>query len=430
MNNISCYDRCSIENVREDTPFSLLLVFSLVLGVYRISVFPALSFADAILILSFIVLIIKYHVLELFPDKVLYVFLVYSIMITLFVAIIKNTDLSETITRLLGDGFYYICIFAFAYSFLNYKYFSKWVYRICVALGLYVVLQQIVFLSTDYLLPGFLMSATVTQTNTPIEIYQGTMSSAHRLGYLKANGFLLEGAHVAQALAIGFLVSYDFDNNDFKSIKRAMFFSVSSILSFSASAVFYIAFLWLVIMFRMMKSNRINKRISAILMVVLIGAVILALLSVSDRMLSVVGRLFSASNISTADHSSYMRLYKGYDYWTKIPLIYQIFGIGFGNYMSLTFLYNGTNFDIMNSEYMNSLSYLLISSGIIGIIMLVLVFTKLYRRSNLKGKIAILLLLLFCISSSVYSSIYWIWLVVVIMYNSIKKTSDLTAKLY
>ena len=421
MENSLISDRSNIEygihTNSGDKRFTCLLVLYLVFGVYKVPQMPAISFGDVILMVSMIDIAIRRRRLKIFSNQILYGFIIYSLIISFLVVFVEHGNLSDTVTRIVRDAFFYVYMCTFAYSYLDYSTFKRWLRNICIVLALLVIAQELVYILTGYLIPGFLLNATVSQTTSASQIYRHTLASAGRNGYLKANGFMTEGAHCAQALAIALVASYDFEENDKKSVKLAVFFTISSIFTFSASALFFSGLLWMAILISMIRRKQLSTRIGLPVIVLLVALIMFSFVGFESNLSSVVGRIISASSSETADNSSFFRLYKGFVFWEGLPFLNKLFGIGFGNYGSLYTLYQGAYTQMLLSEYMNSLSYILVSTGVVGFILMVAFFVNLFKQSNYKGKTTIVLLLFMSISSSPYISIYWVLMMLLILFN-------------
>ena len=417
---ISEHHNLEYESISEtgDKRFTFLLVLYLIFGVYKVPQIPAISFGDLILMASMIDVVIRKRRIKIYKNQLLYAFVFYSLIISFAVAAMEHGNLGDMLTRIIRDAFFYIYIFSFAYSFLNYSTFVKWLKKICLILAAFIIVQEIVYILTGYLVPGFLLNATVSQTTSARQIYRHTLVSATRNGYLKANGFMTEGAHCAQALAIAIVGTYNFEENDKKSVQLAVFFTICSVFTFSASAIFFSGILWMAILISMLRKKQLSSRIGLPILVFLVGIIVFSFVGLESNLSSVVGRIISASSSETADNSSFFRLYTGFAFWRGLPLINKVVGIGFGNYSSLYTLYQGEYTQMMLSEYMNSLSYILVSGGVVGLLLMVAFFAGLYKKSNYKGKTTIVLLVFMSISSSPYISIYWVLMMMLILFNS------------
>lgn len=400
--------------------FSAILPISLVLSVYLIPFVRTISIGEVAIIGSFVIMLLKNSKIRLFKNHWLGLFTVYAVIASFLVSLLAGANVADTATRIIRDSFYWITIYVFGYSFLDYQEFKKWLIRISLLLSIYIIIQSLLYYGTGYLLPGFPLNATVSTSSSARLIYEHTVTMARRTGYLKANGFLAEAAHCAQALFICniiLLTPEDLANNK-KQIRLIILLSVASIMTFSASAIVYVSFIWLLIVLSMMKNGTLNKKMGTTIVAVLfVGLIVAFFIGNNANLQTVIGRITAASSSSTADNSAFFRIYKGFTYWLGLPVEYKVFGIGFGNYNSMISVYTGAMQDGMTSEYMNTASYILVSSGLVGFLLMTGMYIRLFRNGNDVAKYMIIGLILMSLSASPYSSIYWIWMMLIIIYN-------------
>lgn len=402
-----------------DKSFSFWTAALLITSVYLIPFATSFSFGEVILIGIIGWLCIKNAKLYFFKNNALYLFSFYSIVVSLLFAFIYHIPINDTLTRLLRDSFYWCMIYVFGNAFLDYDFFLLWVRRICTALAVFIIIQFFVFFFTGYLIPGFPMQATVAETATASEIYHHTANIAVRNGYLKANGFLTEGAHCAQALTIGIISLFDFDkisNNNKETYILLALYSIASVLTFSAMGLALTFIAWILIIFRMMRDGVAKQQVGVPVIAVLVVFCAITFLGDSLNLNSVIGRISSASSSDTADNSSFLRIYKGFEAWSGFPLEHKMLGIGFGNFSKLSYLSNISGGHEGN-EYMNSFSYILVSGGLIGFSFYFKHMLDLYRKTNRRGKSMMVILIAMSLTSSPYSSVSWIWMLMVIIYG-------------
>lgn len=398
---------------------SALIILMAFLSVYRVPVLPMFSFGEIVLLLLAILLLalLKGKV-QIYINSILCSFIVYAIVSSIVVSICQGINLLDVVTRLMRDAFYYILIFCVGYSYINYDCFIKYMKIFCVLLSLFIIFQELYFFITGKYVFGVLMSGVVSTSSSTQEIYQDALLWVSRNGYLKANGFLAEAAHCVQFLSIGMISLIDFkdvSNTFIPNLKYLLLFSIASICTFAASAMIYIGIIWIIIIFLLIKEKgRFQNPLILALFILLVLAIIVVALKTSG-LTRVLNRLLSASSSSSSDGSSFVRLYKGYAFWMGMPIFNKIFGIGFGNYSSMYPLYEGPYSDFMSSEYMNSLSYVLVSSGVIGFILFICFAINIFRRATYNGKICMVLLMLMFVSASVYSSVCLVWAMLIIL---------------
>ena len=393
--------------------FSISLVISMVLNVYVFPLIPVMTLGELYLLLLIPYFLIKSRKLQLAKSNLLiFVYCVYALLITLGNVMIYGLGVMDPIERLLRDAFYYVLIFLVFYNCFDFKYFKKCIYIFCTLLSIFLIIQTIVYYAFGYLVPGFLLGAQLSDGNyIGRELYNKYLSYASNF-YLKPNGFLCEPAQCSQCLFFGLiLLVFDKKYNKYFYV-LAVLFSIGSILTLSTTALFAIILVWSA---WLITKGRKHMTKAIVLVIMSFAFVIIALVSGNlNNIISSLRRLFVDS--SDTNSSVYFRIFKGMDIFMNLPLFAQLFGIGFGNYVNLasSFQLSGV---LTNNEYMNSFSYILISSGIIGLLIIGLFLFKLFRNSNLQGKMLILGLIFLSLGSSIYSTIIMIWFMVAIWEN-------------
>ena len=133
-------------------------------------------------------------------------------------------------------------------------------------------------------------------------------------------------------------------------------------------------------------------------------------------MSSVLNRLIDLKNGVNPHGSSAIRVLRGIAFYYNMPLFYQIFGSGFGNFLQFKELYKITTIYEMMDEYMNTNAYILVSSGIIGFSLFV---ASIFRRAAgrvIFSKMLIIIVLMYGMSSSIYGSAQFVIMLLFIMY--------------
>ena len=101
---------------------------------------------------------------------------------------IEHGNISDTVTRIMRDAFFYVYICSFAYSYLDYTTFKIWLKNISIILAFLVIAQELVYILTGYLIPGFFLNATVSQTTSARQIYNHIQNFAnHSLNLIRFN---------------------------------------------------------------------------------------------------------------------------------------------------------------------------------------------------------------------------------------------------
>lgn len=239
-----------------------------------------------------------------------------------------------------------------------------------------------------------------------------------KYNYVRYSSIFAEPSHLA-LYAIPLLCLKLFDPKKKKNYE-VIFITAMILISSSGNGIVIVAILWFYYFYS--RTGKISvRKVSNIIIGALVLLGIHLLLKNFTFYSTVIENLFTSSSASTkADY----RIYRGFDYFLKIPLTYKLFGIGFRNLTSFTHYYGITSgYDILRSqnfEYMNAISQILIYSGLVGFSIFVSFMVKIYRISSKPAKAIVVSFVLMCFSSSVLFDTYWLlYLSMIFAINSI-----------
>lgn len=418
MNELYNEQRQYIISPRPNRIFSYLIVIMMLGSVYLFPFFKSLDMGE-VMVMAFI----PYFVMNMrsFTIKreytLIYVFVCYSLLVTMLMSVLLNGSMIDPTVRMIRDFFYYFVIFFLGSHFFDMRSFKKAIVYFCVLLSAFIILQVLVYTVMGYLIPGFMMNVPLNDGGyTGAQLYSNYLRYASIAGYLKPNGFLCEPAHCAQCFFVAVLVLLFGNHREKNDVKIALFISIGMALTMSTSAMLYLMFAWGIWCFKESKRNFV-KILVIVFCVFIIGMVALKKGQL-DNVMVVIQRFTQTLSGDNVTNSSQLRMMKGFTTFLVLPLLHKIFGIGFGNYSAAISLISGSaEINMMDNEYMNTVSYILVSAGVIGFIIMVLFFIRLFRKSFGLGKIMIIALVLMSSGSSVYSSPIWIWMMLLILYS-------------
>lgn len=403
---------------RPNKVFSYLVVIMMIGNVYLFPFFKAIDMGEVMIILFIPYFLMSINSLSIKREyNLIYIFVGYSLIVTMLMCALLNGDISSPIVRLTRDFFYYFVIFFLGTHFFSMKYFRKALIYFCVILSAFIMLQVLVYMVTGYLIPGFLMSASLNDGGyTGAQLYSNYIRYASIAGYLKPNGFLCEPAHCAQCLFIAILLLLFNDKHEKKDIKIALFISVGMILTMSTSAMLYLMFSWGL---WCLKESRKNS-VKILVIVSCVGLISLIALKngLFNNIIAVIERFTKTISGEVITNSSQLRMMKGFYTFLSLPLLQKVFGIGFGNYAVAVSVMDNVEINMLENEYMNTVSYILVSSGIIGFLLMFFFFVYMYRHSSGISRVMIFALLIMSFGSSVYSSPIWIWMMLLVLYSN------------
>lgn len=418
MNEQYSEQRQYILTPRPNKIFSYLVVIMMLGNVYLFPFFESLDMGEIMLIVFVPYFIVNMRSFSIKREySLIYLFISYSLLVTMITSVLLNGNVGDPVVRMIRDFFYYFVIFFLGSHFFDMKSFKKILVLFCVFLSAFVIVQVLVYTFMGYLIPGFLMSAPLNDGGyTGAQLYSNYIRYASIAGYLKPNGFLCEPAHCAQCFFVAILVLLFGNHREKNDVKIALFISIGMVLTMSTSGMLYLMFSWGMWCFKESKRNFIK-----ILVIVCCGFVLGAMTLKSgklDSVLVVIQRFTQTLSGDNITNSSQLRMMKGFTTFLALPLLQKIFGIGFGNYSAaIPFFNSSAEINMIDNEYMNTVSYILVSAGIIGFIIMTLFFIRLFRKKFGLGKIMIIALVIMSFGSSVYSSPIWIWMMLIILYS-------------
>lgn len=386
------------ETLRKGTrAFTFLTVTMMFSNVYVLPFLPTVKVGEAIFIILFPFFLgpkIKFKV-----SVWMFLFFIYSVSLTLIMALSTNSPLSNPVIRMVRDFVYIIIIFFLGKEYIDKKLLIKYIKIFCKFLSVYIIIQCVIFYTLHVYVPGIPYNLLTSDGGfTGKEIADTSLSYYRNAGYLKPPGFLCEASHCAQCILIGICVClFTVDKNSTIDIKNAIFFSLAALLTMSAAAFVYVAVIWFFSLFAS-KGVPVKYKIS-IVIALFIGS---AFMILSGMFEPIWERLSDISNLSAvSDNSTWLRLSRGFIIWkSDFNALQKIFGIGFGNIEGILGFEN---------EYMNSMAYLLVSIGVLGVLLYCIMVSRLIgTRDNLKNAVIVAMIMM-ASCSSIYSSPIYVW---------------------
>lgn len=387
--------------------FTILIIMMQPLNVYTTFI-PNVAFGEFLMIVLLVVLLLDMIIVRRGNARIniFIIYVIYSLMVSAIIFIFIRIGNGESIKRLIRDGFYLSLFFIFGVNYFNYDYGIKLYKSIAIALSIYIILQFLLYKLFRYHLYGFFPFLSINVSNiTGSELMAHVLKMAKMDGYLRPNGFLIEPAACAQYISPALIVYLFEHDNSLASnyeYKNIVLIITAMLLTVSANAyisLFFILFVWSI---SKLSKNKISKKLLAIIILLLITGTLF--LAVSNLGKDIVNRFLSLLTNEQTQGSAPIRVLRGMAFYFAMPFGFQIFGIGFGNFIKFKFVFNiNTVYETMD-EYFNTNAYILISIGIIGFCIYLYSIFKLTKNKKFQSKVLVFLLLLFGLSSSIYST--------------------------
>lgn len=347
-------------------------------------------------------------------------YLAYALVSTLACSFIlgmvfSRFELSSMGIRVARDAFYFSIVMIFGNWYFDFEYAKYFLKKVSFLLGLFILFQFVAYELAHVYIPNIIpmLKTTVSGGLMGYEIMEKYAITAGRDGFVRAAGFFSEPAVVAQYMSVSLLIVL-FPQFGKPNVKTAIFYSIIMLLTFSVNAYIALLVCWLLWGLYNNKGNKQNFiKIFLLALFFMIGIVFVAK---NDATSSVLNRLVELKNGGRTSGSSVERVLRGIAFYTHMPFIYQLTGSGFGNFIQFKEAYDITTVYETIDEYMNTNAYILVSSGIIGFLLYVGTLFKRTMGRITVSKMMIIIVLVFGLSSSIYSSGQFIIMLLFIMY--------------
>ena len=398
--------------------FTLLVIIYPLSSVYA-SPIKAVSFGDILLLICAIPMTInivtqrrKLRVLP-FWMYILYAFVITIVSSVLLMGISYSYSISNAINRIVRDAFFLLTIVIFGQYYFDFRYAKKALKIFTIILGCFIIFQSLIYRVAGIYIPGIIpqLATTISGGMTGAEYNSVFQYKAVVYGFIRSSGFLAEPAIVGQVVAITLLLEL-FNKDNKPNMILCVFYSLIMVLSFSTNS--YVALiacwgLWA------LYSNRHNRNNIIKIIIVLFAMIILIVfLLKNENTASVFLRFFELRERTSG--SSVIRVLRGIAFFINMPLLYQVFGSGFGNFLDFKAIYGITTIYEQADEYMNTDAYILVSAGIIGFALFIYTILRSIKGNEIVSKMIFIILLIFGISSSIYSTPQFMIMMMFILY--------------
>lgn len=370
--------------------FELLIVLLPVLAVYS-SPIKGLDFGTFCSLLVFIFTVRR---VRIYKERAFWLLLGYITIVTSFNLMFTDNRFSESSSIIMRTlRFLFMMIMYVGISRdedFNRSSFLRNLRRMTLFVCLYAILQQIVFRFTGQKLINVIAPTKQGYIfNSALGLYETTY---------RPPSIFLEPSGVTYYV-IPFLCFCLFgENYEYYIGKNTNFFdaiiiTLGLIATTSGQGIAILGIVWLIWIFLKLRSRSINGFISAIPIVV---AGIIALTS-STIVQYTIDRIFTNSGMSAIDARS-----TGYVSLSLLNEIQRIFGVGYGNYLE--------------TVYYTSLADILFCLGYVGLIINIVLFSKLYIKGCVFQRVLVIATCVLMLSGGIYTATYLCYYFPLIIY--------------
>lgn len=295
---------------------------------------------------------------KLWPIVLLVVMMLVLSIISMFGQ--NQVDAYSVGIRIIRRVFYYLSVVLVSSEWFDADYGKKVIVSVGKVGTIYLFIQYIAYYVGHIVLHGYLPFLPVYHENYAQLDYQALYHNMFR-----PTSFLLEPAHFARYLCIPLILTV-FDGNREKKWLWAFVMSGAIIASTSGTGTICVAFIWGIWLFKNLISAFRTGKIDIkyiVLFIVLTGIVHFSIKS--DIVQSTIQRITNTrlTDINTAGGARF----RGYLQYFQLPLFNLIVGKGYGSTP-----------DTVLVTWFSGASYILYGCGLIGFLVCVLMFIKLF----------------------------------------------------
>ena len=383
--------------------FTVLIVLMPLLSVYSFPGIASLTLGEPILIFCSILILL--NVLnrnnngKVYTMAPLYwVFVFYVVLVSLVnTAFVPGYSITDTLTVSLRLLLYTIVIFMLSRDYLDFELLRKTYLFVCFACSLYLVVQFLTGTFFNVYLPSTFSNLKVMYSDYTGTAYNGFLyDSYHRLVF-RPSSLFKEPSHLSRYIIYA-LPIISFKKGTETRFERLSFVLILAVILLTRSAmgflgvgVFVVAWLY-----ENRKTSSLHTRIG--------GLAIVAILLAASVYFGLIDQAVGRLSVETGSGGA--RIYRGFSIYSKMPLVFKIFGSGLGNYAAFASQYNITTIydKVGNSgnNYMNLIATTLVSSGVIGLVIYMSSLVKLVWKKSETQVICFLLFVFFAFGTNIY----------------------------
>ena len=278
-----------------------------------------------------------------------------------------------------------IILFVYDCRLFDYQKAVVWYKRITIFSTTYIYIQSLLFYGFNYGLPGYFPHLIYTES------YANRLKNLTGQGFFRPTSIFYEPTHYANYVCIAVLL-FLFYNNEKHWLRKAMFVTGGVLLSGSSIGIAAALCIWLAWIYKAVVSRR-RGWISVAFFVLVIGAMLLPLFFRMDIGEKIIARTFGDGGVAMGGNATSVRL-AAYSLLGTLSPVQRIIGTGYNNVLITNDIY-----------YYASWAYNLICIGLIGTVIVALIYIKAYRCAvDFATRVLILYFTVICVLGFFFSS--------------------------
>lgn len=294
---------------------------------------------------------------------------------------------------------------------VDFQVIKKWYKRILLVVSLMLLLQLSMYYTLGQQFYPMLSNVTLNYNDgiNSSKYINSTISQIAAGYYFRPSSFFIEPAHYALFSLPGIIIELFEPAFNKKNFFFAILFTLCALLTTSSLALVACAGCWLCFVIYRRDLWKTKFGWMASIVVCLIPIALNFVLSNSSIMTTINIKIAALSNINQSSSMS-LRLVRGVQYFSNMDFVHQLFGTGYGH---LTSYFYKKNMSLIGSgiigqvSYMNGISAILCSFGIIGFMLFVFFIVRKYRYSDMFGRTLIIVFMLVMLGSDMFDSVYY-----------------------
>lgn len=397
--------------------FTVLMILMPILNIYKLPGVP-IGIGEIVLI-CLIPFLISQMFDKRFTISVYFIFLCYSVIVTLITLIlITNNSYIDVFGKYGRIILYSLCFLVFSKNFMDIEFGSKVYQFIACAVSLYLIFEFITKAVFGIILPWIIPNTELNYTFTNYVEYMKVYNGFIAMNLYRPSSIFLEVSHFTEYVAPALvLMLFPWKEGEKANIKAAMVVTVTCVISLSAEGLAFVAIIWIMWYF---KYYFTAKKILPSLCIFAVGVAIVIYLSENTTVIQMF--LYRIGTIGQAGSTTgSLRFLRGFYIFNRLDIINQFFGIGFGNLVEYMAIHSITTpFDVgigADNEYMSTISYLLVSTGIVGSGIYLAAIIRFFRKGCTTQRCMIILFCIMIASSSVFLSAMYMLPMIFIAYE-------------
>lgn len=285
--------------------------------------------------------------------------------------------------------------------------FGRW-YVLLTLLNSVLVFLQRIFVFNEMIICPYLSFLPLHYNLSREEL---VLAHQRRVAYgtYRPTAIFAEPAHFAQYALLGLVLTSCISEDKKRTISRIIILA-AIIFCGSANGIAIAIIILAIWYFKSVKDKITVSKLGIFCILLVIGVGMIYKLGLIDM----VWKRISTVAILDRGTTGNQRFLQGIAVFIQMPIINQLFGVGFGNVQSFLIENSIKTAYIteIGNEYMNAFSTVLVSTGILGFIgfMFIWILLLIKSKTEIQKEIWLVLTLLFCTSNMFYSCVTIIYL--------------------